>query len=302
MLEYIKSDPVRSEIVIVSFNNGQSLLRCCESVLGEGGTARVHVIDNTPGGADARLVESEASLTGRVAVSISDGNRGFGPAINTALGDVGSDYVALINPDGVVEPGALDRAVRALENDSAAVAAGMRLVGYDGVEQKGSRRREPTPRRLVVNTLARALRIKRWYGAGFELGDAPLPTGPTRVDAVSGACMVVRTQALRAIGGFDERFFLHFEDLDVCKRLRDAGGEVLFVPDAMFRHQGGGSSASKPYFVIWHKNLSMVKYYFKHYRRLGSGGVWLPLIIVMALLRCGVLMGWQGGWLIHKRS
>jgi GT2 family glycosyltransferase len=278
------------ETIVVSFNSGASLLRCCDALCGEAGVVRVHVVDNTPGGNDARLVESKASIVDCVSLSVPGGNRGFGPAINSALPEVDSEFVALVNPDGIFEPGALERLARVLASEPDAVLAGARLMGHDGVEQKGSRRREPTPKRLIANTLVRAFGLRRWYGAGFEMSDAPLPDGPVAVDAVSGACMVARTEALRAIGGFDERFFLHFEDLDVCKRLRDAGGEILFVPDAVFRHEGGGSSASRPYFVIRHKHLSMVKYYFKHYRRIGSGGLWLPLIVPMAALRCGVLM------------
>lgn len=284
---------VAVEVIIVSFNSGLSLTRCCAALLREPFISRIHVVDNTRDGADALLLSSATLNHGRVAVTISGRNRGFGPAVNSVLGEVESRYVAVVNPDGVVESGAIDRLVRTVENTPNTALAGARLLGPDGHEQRGSRRREPTPARLLMNTIARGLRLRRWYGRGFEMSDAPLPPGPTVVDAVSGACMVARTDALRAIGGFDERFFLHFEDLDLCKRLRDAVGKVVFVPDAVFHHEGGGSSTSRPYFVIWHKHLSMAKYYWKHYRRIGHGGLWLTLIVLAAMLRCGVLMGRQ---------
>lgn len=280
------------DAIIVSFNSGQSLIGCCESLLRQRILARITVVDNTPDGTDANRLAC-AGLGERVAVVASRQNRGFGPAVNSALQHVATDYVAIVNPDGFVDNGAVDRLVQALEREPDAVLAGARLLGRDGHEQQGSRRREPTPARLVVNTLVRALRLSRWYRLGFEMSDAPLPPGPQFVDAVSGACMVGRTAALQAIGGFDERFFLHFEDLDLCKRLREAGGAILFVPDAVFRHEGGGSSASRPYFVIWHKHLSMAKYYWKHHRQLGAGGIWLPLVMAMAALRCGALMARQ---------
>lgn len=276
--------------IVVSFNNGQSLVRCCESLLRQTLVSRVHVVDNTPGGADADLVGPDGLNDARVTATVSGRNCGFGAAINSALREVVNDYVAIVNPDGVVEDGALDQLVRALERDALASLAGARLLGEDGREQRGSRRREPTPRRLIVNTLLRALRLRHWYGFGFELSDTPLPPAPVSVDAVSGACMVARTEALRALGGFDEQFFLHFEDLDLCRRLRNAGGRVIFVPGAVFHHRGGGSSASRPFFVIWHKHLSMTKYYWKHYRRISSGGLWLPVVVAVAGVRCLALM------------
>ncbi|HET7370385.1 MAG TPA: glycosyltransferase family 2 protein [Gammaproteobacteria bacterium] len=279
------------EAIIVSFNSGCSLIRCCEALLQEERVERIRVIDNTPDGADSMLFKSGDFRDGRIAVTATGRNLGFGPAVNSALKEVAAPYVAIVNPDGVVETGAVARLVQVLEHEPQAVLAGARLLGQDGREQQGSRRREPTPGRLIANTLVRALRLRRWYEFGFEMKDAPLPAEPVEVGAVSGACMVGRTPGLRAIGGFDEHFFLHFEDLDLCKRLRDAGGTILYVPDAVFHHVGGGSSASRPYFVIWHKHVSMIRYYFKHHRRLGAGCAWLPLICLMAVLRCGALMG-----------
>lgn len=277
------------DAIIVSFNSGQSLVGCCKSLLRQSAVACIRVADNTPGGADAELLAA-SGLGERVVVVANGENRGFGPAVNSVLTQVQTAYVAIVNPDGFVDDGALDRLVQALEREPDAVLAGARLLGHDGLEQRGSRRREPTPRRLIGNTFVRVLRLRRWYRLGFEMNDAPLPDGPTFVDAVSGACMVARTAALRAIGGFDERFFLHFEDLDLCKRLREAGGKILFIPDVAFCHEGGGSSASRPYFVIWHKHRSMVRYYWKHYRRVAHGGLWLPLVALVAMLRCAMLM------------
>lgn len=281
------------EAIVVSFNSGRSLIDCCRSLLRDDCLRRVHVVDNSAGGSDIQRLRAEIGDDERISCIASGRNRGFGPAVNAALGHVEDDYVAVVNPDGIVAEGTLHRLAEVLNGQPRAVLAGARLLGPDGREQRGSRRREPTPPRLIMNTLARALRLRRWYRFGFEMSDAPLPTKPVAVDAVSGALLVARTRMLRAIGGFDERLFLHFEDLDLCKRLRDKGNLILFVPDAAFYHEGGGSSASRPYFVIWHKHLSMVKYYFKHYRRVGSGGLWLPLIVLVATLRGAVLMGRQ---------
>lgn len=279
-------NPSQMEAIVVSFNSGRSLVTCCRALLKEGHVDCVQVMDNTPDGTDAKALQAALGTEARIGATASGANLGFGRAVNTALRRVESAHVAIVNPDGIVGPGTLDKLVAVLNGQPEAVLAGGRLLDANGREQQGSRRREPTPGRLIVNTLVRALRLRPWYRFGFEMSDAPLPPGPVVVDAVSGACMVARTAALRAIGGFDERFFLHFEDLDLCKRMRDAGGRILFVPDAVFCHEGGGSSRSRPYFVIWHKHLSMVKYYWKHYRRIGAGGLWLPLIISVAAGRC----------------
>ena len=103
------------------------------------------------------------------------------------------------------------------------------------------------------------------------------------MDAISGAFMFVRREALQIVGGLDEGYFLHCEDLDWCERFRRAGWKVLFVPDVAVVHDQGHSSRDRPIRVLWYKHRGMLRYYRKFFRDqyplpflwLVSAGVWL---------------------------
>ncbi len=101
----------------------------------------------------------------------------------------------------------------------------------------------------------------------FNLNKQPLPDAPTEVEAISGALMLVRKEALIEIGGWDEGYFLHCEDLDLCMQFRKAGFKILFVPNASVIHAKGICSNSKKLFVSWHKHRGMLRFYKKFFRK-----------------------------------
>ena len=95
--------------------------------------------------------------------------------------------------------------------------------------------------------------------------DEPLPEKRICVDAVSGSFLMIRRTTFSDVGGMDEDFFLHFEDLDLCRRVRDAGWKVVFVPDISIFHYRGGSSEHSGHRVSWEKHRSMWRYQRKHH-------------------------------------
>lgn len=101
---------------------------------------------------------------------------------------------------------------------------------------------------------------------GRNVSRWPLPTRPTNVEAISGACMLVKREALDSVGGWDEGYFLHCEDLDLCMRFRHEGWKVCFVPQAKIFHAWGACSRSRPLFVEWHKHRGMIRFYGKFFR------------------------------------
>lgn len=124
-----------------------------------------------------------------------------------------------------------------------------------------------------------------------------MPGGPIDVEAISGACTMVRREAAAAVGPWDEGFFVHCEDLDWCMRFRAAGWRIRFVPDAPAVHHRGMCSRSRPLFVEWHKHKGMVRFYRKHFRHqyplglmgLVIAGVWLRFTVVAARFAMAVL-------------
>jgi GT2 family glycosyltransferase len=95
----------------------------------------------------------------------------------------------------------------------------------------------------------------------------PLPPEPITVEAISGAFMLVRRGAIRRVGALDEGYFLHFEDLDWCRRFRDSGFSILFVPNVEVIHHKGTGSRGRPVWVEWHKHRGMLRYFRKFHRK-----------------------------------
>jgi len=141
--------------------------------------------------------------------------------------------------------------------------AGARLLDEEGKEQRGARRGRLTPwSALIAMSGLTILENLHPLFANMHWEHRPLPGAPQEVFAISGACLMMRTEAYQALGGFDERYFLHVEDLDLCRRARLKGGRVLFVPDARVVHAGSTSKAAR-LTVDWHKALGLCRYFYK---------------------------------------
>lgn len=253
---------LQCDVVIVNYNAGAWLVRAVRSVIGD--AASVIVVDN--GSADDSLARLEQSFgqDARLRIIRAGRNLGFSAGCNRGLAESASPLVLFLNPDCRMLPGSLARLKAVLDSEPGAGMVGGFLANPDGSEQLGGRREIPLPGKAFV----RAFRLDRlWPGlASFELQTAPLPGAPVPVEAISGALMLVRRSVLDEIGGWDEGYFLHCEDLDLCMRIRQRGWRILFVPDAPVVHEKGACSRARPVFVEWHKHLGMMRFYRKFFR------------------------------------
>src|SRR5262249_36616373 len=143
-----------------------------------------------------------------------------------------------LNPDCLIEPGSLVALREAVGDPKKPWIATVRVLDEDGTEQRGSRRNEGTPGQCVVE----ALRLGGVL-TGLNLNRMPLPSTLTAVPAISGAFMLMPRATFEALGGLDEGYFLHVEDLDFCLRLRRAGGVAYFAPQLRGTHVKGTSAA-----------------------------------------------------------
>lgn len=184
----------------------------------------VVVVDNASTDDSAIMVQREFP---EVTLLRNPQNIGFGSANNRALAGVKTEFTMLLNSDAWVEDDAIAASARTLDEHPEAVLVGLRLKWPDGSTQR-SARRFPSARRSLRNALA--------------LPD-PIPSVVTEVDWVAGAAALVRTRAFHDVKGFDERFFLYEEDVDLCRRLKLAGWRILYDPRAHAVHAGGGSTA-----------------------------------------------------------
>jgi GT2 family glycosyltransferase len=265
----------RCDAIIVNYNAGDSLRRAVSSALDEG-AARVIVVDN--GSRDDSLAAVRRDVEPGVLTIVEVGrNVGFAAACNIGLGHSEAPHVLFLNPDCTLGAGALMRLQAVLDSEASIGMVGGRLCDPDGREQRGGRRRFPTPR-LAWDQIVGRLRPHR-NAEGFLQHEEPLPERPVDVEAISGACMLVKREAIAAAGAWDEGYFLHCEDLDWCRQFVARGWRVVFVPDALVYHEKGVSSRSRPVFVEWHKHRGMLRFYRKWQ---SSQYSWATSMLVMA--------------------
>ena len=229
------------EVVIVS-HGAEALLRRCLRSLEEHpiakGEMRVSVVDSGSPDATPDMVEAEFP---RVRL-LRRGNVGFSAANNLVLRRSEAAAVLLLNPDTEVYAGTLDAALARLRSDARIGMVGVKLVTESGELDHACKRSFPTP----LSALAHFTGVGRGEGAGAALGQYRAThlgdDEPGEVDAVNGAFMLCRAEAVREVGLLDEGYWLYMEDLDWCHRFWDAGWKVFYEPAGVALHVKGGSS------------------------------------------------------------
>jgi GT2 family glycosyltransferase len=251
--------------LLVNFNAGAELRRALQSLADEMKDRPWEgvVIDNasTDGSAESALEFAPAvTLVRNVA------NVGFGRGINQGLVHARAPFVLIMNPDCRLEPAAVDRLTGELASRPSCAIVGPRILNPDGTEQ-GSARGDPD---MLTGAFGRSAALRRLFPAlsvseRNVVSSSSVPSGGSlAVDWLSGACMLARTSALVAVSGFDERYFLYWEDADLCRRLRAAGHEVRYVPSATAVHQVGQSSRTARASSIRAFHKSAYLYYATH--------------------------------------
>ena len=267
------------DVVIVNYNAGETLRLCVESILASDGIrARCIVIDNAS--IDSSVEFCRKYPPEQVLLVRNQANIGFSSAVNQGIALGSGAWVMLLNPDTTVPEHSLhDLLCEAQATNTPVGAFGCLVRNPDGSEQRGCRRDIPTP----AKALAHAVGLQHIFPSlQFNHTGRALPLKIQPVDAISGSCMLLNRQAHRDIGGFDEDYFLHFEDLDYCVRLHATNWQVMFVPFIQIEHLQGVSSAQSPVKVILHKHRSMLRFFNKH---AGSQRMLLPILVPLVALR-----------------
>ncbi|MDN3987412.1 glycosyltransferase family 2 protein [Zwartia vadi] len=276
--------------IIVNYNAGSLLRKCVDSLLACPLDIEIIVVDNAS--SDASLDGLKDLLQVRVIRNLA--NVGFAAACNIGVQSSSAPYVLFLNPDCFFQPDAIDPLLTSLQSSDRVGMVGALLVNEDGTEQEGGRRAMPTLWRSFVRAFGLQRYADRWPKLfyDFHLHKQPLPDHPIEVEAISGACMLVKCTAIDEVGLWDEGYFLHCEDLDWCMRFRQKGWKILFVPAARISHALGACSKSRKVFVEWHKHKGMVRFYRKFFSEqypavlmwLVTAGVWLRFGLVTAYI------------------
>lgn len=224
------------EVVVVSHGAEALLRRCLRSLEAHpiaGGEMRVTVVDSGSPDGTPEMVEREFP---RVRL-LRRGNIGFSAANNLVLRESEARAVLLLNPDTEVYAGTLDAALARLHSEPRIGMVGVKLVTESGELDHACKRSFPTP----AGALGHFTGVGGDQYRATHLGDDE----PGEVDAVNGAFMLCRAEAVREVGLLDEGYWLYMEDLDWCHRFWDAGWKVFYEPAGVALHVKGGSSASR---------------------------------------------------------
>lgn len=269
--------PYLIDAIIVNYNAGALIKACVSSLRTCPNVSKIIIVDNAS--IDNSLVEVEG--LSNVFIIQNDRNMGFATACNLGMSQSSANYLLFINPDCSFSSGTLQYILNVLISGDMIGMAGGLLSNQDGSEQAGSRRAIPTPWRSFVRAFGLNRLETRWPRLFFDffLHQQPLPNQPIEVEAISGACMLVKREAIDDVGLWDEEYFLHCEDLDLCMRFRQKGWKIFFVPDAKITHIAGSCSKSRPIFVEWHKHKGMLRFYRKFFRHQYPGVLmWLVVL------------------------
>lgn len=268
------SDVQHCLIVVVSFNGLDWLKQCLASIdaqrVQEHLSLHVCVVDNASEDGSRQWL---SSLSGQdhLTLVFNQTNVGFAAACNQAAESRPHDLLLLLNPDCVLpERGVAELAALMADEPRAGLIA-PRVDNLDGREQRGSRRRLPTPGRALIT----ALGLERLGLSGVNLKPVASADAMVEAEAVSGAVMLIRSECWSRIGGMDEGYFLHCEDLDLFVRIRQAGWLIFYCPMVRVMHAKGISQQSCQRVSQRHKYQSMQRFFDQH---LGA--------------RCNPLMRW----------
>jgi hypothetical protein len=240
---------------------------------------------------EVRLIRSEVNL-------------GFGGANNRGFEVARGRYIVLLNSDAFPRPGALRRSIAHMDRVPAAGLGGGKLIGRDDRWQPSALMfPSPVNELLVMSGIAAKYPRSRWFGRPERTWADQ--SQPASVDWVPGAYSIIRRSVLEQVGFFDERFFLYYEEVDLCRRIKSAGHQVWYWPDIVIVHIGGESAKTVKtekvsrigsQLILWRMRSEFL-YYRKHH---GAFGAWSAMLIESGWHRA---RAWRnalsrgGGWL-----
>jgi len=239
-------------VVVVSYQSATTLDQCLQHLRAADDVAEIRVVDNASRDGSVEIAQRHALADARVRFIANPDNPGMATACNQGARDCHAPWLAFVNPDLMVQPQTLSR-LRALGQPLGDCLLGVEQVDEQGVADPAVRRRDPDFAAMLRNP-----------GAGSRLAvevdrSAPLQ----RVQALSGALLLMPRGLFDRLHGWDGGYRLHAEDLDLCRRAREAGAVVAIANALQVVHVRGVSSRSRPYFVEWHKHRGLWRYFRK---------------------------------------
>lgn len=278
---------IRLSVVIVSYNVKSYLLNCIRSVQKSAQhiQTEIIVVDNASADQSVEAVSREFS---DVILIKNEVNRGFGSACNQGLTIANGKYLLILNPDTLVEEHAFEKLLGFGDENPDAGLIGCKILNEDGSLQLACRRSFPTPwiaftRLSGLSKLFPKSSLFSRYNLTFLDENRPY-----EVDAISGSFMLMSRYAYEKVGGFDERFFMYGEDLDLCFRIKQAGFKVVYRPEASIIHFKGKSvspTVDTQYHFFHAMKIFVQKHKLNHNRMTGFLNLAISLHYIFSAIR-----------------
>ncbi|MBM86219.1 MAG: glycosyltransferase [Rhodospirillaceae bacterium] len=259
-------EPKTCSVVVVSYKTGPILLECLGSVLEQTNVTQLILVDNGNSRTMVQSLNALADENPQLEIITGHGNVGFSRGCNIGARRARGEYLLLLNPDTLIGENTLENALNVFDEHPGASMITVRLENPDGSEQRGGRRNLMTPWTCLVEQFRLdRLAPNHPHFKRLNLNETLPFTEVTKVQCISGAFMLMPKTTFDNLGGMDEEYFLHVEDVDFCMRIEKSSGFILYVPHVSVVHQQGTSRVYSG-FVEWHKSKSFVKYFFKHFQ------------------------------------
>lgn len=259
---------VKLSIVIICWNDWKVIENCLASIFKGTKETEFEVIVSDNGSTDGSVEKIRAQFP-RVRIVENRANLGFSKGNNTGIREATGDYILILNPDTIVHDGSLDRWIKFADRHPEAGAFGCKVLNPDGSFQ-GTARPFPTVRRALISAFN--LRFLGYLGRYFLSDKYVGWTGDVEreIDWQSGCCVLLRGDLLKQLGGFDEQFFYHYEEVDLCHRVWGSGKRIRYTPEATITHLGGQSVGRFPIRFALETNRNCYRYFYKHFGEEGA--------------------------------
>ena len=239
--------------VIVTYHTGPRLKECLYALSADPDIDETVIVDNGNPADMQEWLATFCETRPQSRLITGHGNIGFGAGVNRGLATTTGEHILVINPDAVLRRGSVESLQNAAQGLTEPWIIGGKIFDLRGLETRGPRRRELTLWRAVTSMLG-------WNT--WTLEKTPPPAHALEMPVISGAFFLTSKASMARLNGFDEEYFLHVEDVDLCRRCREAGGTVMYDPKAGALHYGSTSDAPSRE-VAAHKANSLARYFRK---------------------------------------
>lgn len=276
---------MKLSIVIICWNDWKVIEDCLRSVFAATHKIEYEVIVSDNGSTDGSVAKIRSQFPA-VRVVENGANLGFAKGNNAGIREARGEYVLILNPDTIIHDGSLDRWIEFAESHPEAGAFGCRVHNPDGTYQR-SARPFPTISRHLVSALGLRFLGRLQYPVLSDEYEGWGGDTEREIDWQSGCCVMLRGDLLTKLGGFDGQFFYQFEEVDLCRRVWEAGYRIRFTPGVSITHLGGQSVGRFPVRFALEICRNGYRYFYKHYGKKGAQRYRLVMLTKFRIRKLG---------------